>query len=179
MARLRKSLKRAGLLPVGDSAPAAASASVNFQYGRDWGDTSQLSVELMCFRDDVKPGQGGLGKAEHAWNVIGMLWPATSRKPFLRNPWSERMIAEASRHNFLSVSGCASSSKSDTSAVWAIVNWLADPLGTKVLCTSTTLRESRKRIWDSIEDYWNALPYDVRAIGKLVTSFGLIRLPGS
>lgn len=89
------------------------------------------------------------------------------------------MITEACRHNFLSVSGCASSSKTDTFAVWAIVNWLADPLNTKVLCTSTTLRESRKRIWGSIEDYWNALPDNVRSVGKLVSSFGLIRFADS
>ena len=89
------------------------------------------------------------------------------------------MISEASKHNFLSVSGCASSSKTDTFAVWAIVNWLADPLNTKVLCTSTTLRESRKRIWGSVEDYWNALPDNVRSVGKLVSSFGLIRFADS
>jgi hypothetical protein len=86
------------------------------------------------------------------------------------------MIDEWSKHNFSSVSGCASSSKTDTAAVWGIVNWLCAPLDTKVLCTSTTLRESRKRIWGSIEDYWNALPDEVRSVGKLASSFGLIRL---
>ena len=86
------------------------------------------------------------------------------------------MVEEWCNYNFSSVSGCASSSKTDTAAVWGIVNWLAAPLDTKVLCTSTTLRESRKRIWGSIEDYWNALPDGIRVVGKLASSFGLIRL---
>lgn len=150
--------------------------SGKIKYGRDWGDMDDLAIEFMCFRDRRSTADGGLGPAEHFWNLAACLWPASSRKPFLRNPWSERMIEEWCRYNFSSVSGCASSGKTDTAAVWAIINWLADPLGTKVLCTSTTLRESRKRIWGSIEDYWNALPDGVRIFGKLVSSLGLIRL---
>lgn len=167
---------RAGRKPVsGVKAPQTAIPG-NFIYGRDWGDSSPLSIELWCFRDGLTAAQGGLGKAEHFWNIVSILWPATSRKPFIRNPWGERMIDEWCKYNFSSVSGCASSSKTDTAAVWGIVNWLAAPLETKVLCTSTTLRESRKRIWGSIEDYWNSLPDDVRGVGKLASSFGLIRL---
>jgi hypothetical protein len=146
------------------------------KYGQDWGDMSDLAIEFLCFRERRTASNGALGPAEHFWNLATILWPATSRKPFLRNPWSERMIEEWCRYNFSSVSGCASSGKTDTAAVWAIVNWLAAPLDTKVLCTSTTLRESRKRIWGSIEDYWNALPDEVRELGKLVSSLGLIRL---
>ena len=148
----------------------------NYLYGRDWGNMSSIEIELVCFIKGLSVNDGGLGKAEHFWNIATMLWPASSRKPFFRNPWGERMIDEWCKYNFSSVSGCASSSKTDTAAVWGIVNWLAAPLDTKVLCTSTTLRESRKRIWGSIEDYWNALPDGIRIVGKLASSFGLIRL---
>ena len=160
-------------------APAAVvqpPAPGNFKYGRDWGKSSDLDIELMCFREGLSAADGGLGKEEHFWNIVAILWPAGCRRPFLRNPWGERMVRAWCQHNFVSVSGCASSSKTDTSAVWAIVNWLCDPLNTKVLVTSTTLRESRKRIWGSIEEYWIALPAEVSAIGKLATSFGIIRL---
>jgi hypothetical protein len=166
--------KKVGRRPIHTSPPPAVPG--NFRYGRDWGDRSDLAIELACFLAGLEPAQGGLGKSEHFWNIVSVLWPATSRKPFIRNPWGERMIEEWCKYNFSSVSGCASSSKTDTAAVWGIVNWLAAPLDTKVLCTSTTLRESRKRIWGSIEDYWSALPDEVRALGKLASSFGLIRL---
>ena len=167
---------RAGKKPVSPVVASQPPIPGNFFYGRDWGEMNQLQIELVCFLSGLSVADGGLGKAEHFWNVVAMLWPATSRKPFFRNPWGERMVEEWCNYNFSSVSGCASSSKTDTAAVWGIVNWLAAPLDTKVLCTSTTLRESRKRIWGSIEDYWNALPDGIRVVGKLASSFGLIRL---
>lgn len=156
--------------------PTASSGYVI--YGRDWGKMTQLEVELYCFREDIGPAQGGLGKAEHYWNIIAILWPddGECRKPFLRQPWSERMTTAASNNQMLSISGCSGSGKTDWAATWAIVNWLCDPLGTKVMVTSTSLKASRRRIWGSIEDYWTALPPQVKALGKLVTSFGLIRV---
>ena len=167
---------RTGRKPVGQISTLQPTTAGKFLYGRDWGELPDLMIELKAFQLKLSVADGGLGQAEHFWKIVGMLWPGTSRKPFLRNPWGERMIDEWCKYNFSSVSGCASSSKTDTAAVWGIVNWIAAPLDTKVLCTSTTLRESRKRIWGSIEDYWNALPDEVRGIGKLASSFGLIRL---
>jgi len=167
---------RAGKKPVRPVVAVQPPVPGNFLYGRDWGEMNPLQIELVCFLSGLSVADGGLGKAEHFWNVAAMLWPATSRKPFFRNPWGERMTEEWCKYNFSSVSGCASSSKTDTAAVWGIVNWLAAPLDTKVLCTSTTLRESRKRIWGSIEDYWNALLDGARMIGKLASSFGWILL---
>jgi hypothetical protein len=65
----------------------------------------------------------------------------------------------------------------DFAAVWAILNWLADIPNTKILVTSTSLKESRKRIWGSVCEYWGAAP---GLPGKLVDSIGMIRsmLPG-
>lgn len=60
----------------------------------------------------------------------------------------------------------------DFFAVWAIVNFICAPYDTMVLVTSTTLKDSRKRIWGSIRDYWQAAP---PLPGKLVDSMGLIR----
>lgn len=62
---------------------------------------------------------------------------------------------------------------SDFFAVWAIVNWLCAPTQTMVMVTSTTLKESRRRIWGSIRDYFQAVP---GLPGKVVDSMGHIRL---
>jgi hypothetical protein len=83
---------------------------------------SCIEIELVCFIKGLSVNDGGLGKAEHFWNIATMLWPPSSRKPFFRNPWGERMIDEWCKYNFISVSGCASSSKTDTAAVCGIVN---------------------------------------------------------
>jgi hypothetical protein len=139
---------------------------------------SDLEIELYCFREGLSVDDGFPGKAENFWNIVSVLWPddGVCRKPFLRQPWAERMTQAASDHQMLSISGCSGSGKTDWAAVWGIVNWLCDPLGTKVMVTSTSLKASRRRIWGSIEDYWLALPDSIRLLGKLVTSFGLIRV---
>jgi hypothetical protein len=157
---------------------APATTPGTLRYGRDWGEMTDLEIELYCFREDVSALDGGLGKAGHFWNIVAILWPddGECRKPYAKHPWAERMVEAASTHQMLSVSGCSGSGKTDWAAVWAIVNWLCDPLGTKVMVTSTSLKASRRRIWGSIEDYWMAMPSPVRALGKLVTSFGLIRV---
>lgn len=178
--KARSARTSSGQKPVGSVAQSAVSKPVlgNIKYGRDWGGMSDLEIELYCFREDIQPEDGGLGKAEHFWNITPLLWPDDGEcsKPFLRQPWSERMTIAAAKHQMLSISGCSGSGKTDWAAVWAIVNWLCDPLGTKVMVTSTSLKASRRRIWGSIEDYWTAMPPPVKALGKLVTSFGLIRV---
>lgn len=150
-----------------------------YKYGRYWPGASELDVELICFREDLSPEAGGLGRKEHFWNIVALLWGPESPKPFVRHPWADTMSEYASKHRFLSVSGCGSSGKTDFFAVWAIVNWLCDPTGTLVLVTSTTLKESRKRIWGAVVDYFQALPDAVRVIGKLVDSYGQIKLAES
>lgn len=128
----------------------------------------------MCLRFRLTPEQGGLGPVGHFKEVVKDLWPGKdNRKKFVWHPWADEMLEEAFRHNYLSVSGCANAGKSDFFAVFAIVSWLIDPVGTMVLITSTSLKESRGRIWGSVEEYWNAAP---QLPGKLVSSLGLIRL---
>lgn len=135
---------------------------------------NDLMIELMCFRHGIGPKQGGLGKAEHFWNVVKLLWgPQNQIKQFVRHPWAERFVSAACAHKFLAVGGCASSSKSDTAAIWSIVNFISAPLQTKVLVTSTSLKESRLRIWGSICDYLRAVP---GLPVKIVDSIGLVRL---
>jgi hypothetical protein len=82
------------------------------------------------------------------------------------------MAEAASKHIYLGLSGCASSGKTEFGAVWAIVNWLADPRETLVICTSTSLKESNRRIWGRIKQFWQAAP---SLPGKLVDSMYAIR----
>lgn len=144
------------------------------RYGEEWPDgTTDLTIELIAFTDGWAPEDGGLGKVNHFWNLVEMLWNRPgSPKRFERHPWAERMAEAACEHDYLSVAGCASSGKTDFFAVWGILNYLGDPRHTMVLVTSTSLKDSRKRIWGAIRDYWQAVP---GLPGKLVDSLGLIR----
>ena len=137
--------------------------------------TNEVTMELHAFLDARDPEKGGLGQFEHFKNAVDLLWndpqKPTSRN-FIWSPWAEDMLYEACDNQYLSIAGCASSGKSDTMALWGIINYLADPYNTLVIVTSTTLREARRRIWKSITELWSAvhgLP------GKMVPSLGQIK----
>jgi hypothetical protein len=146
------------------------------KYGLEFPDgTNDLTVELFCFLHGREPDKGGLGKYEHFKNAVDLLFN-NKEKPTARgfswNEWNEDFVWLACQHQYLSVAGCASSGKSDTAAMWGIINYLADPTGTLVLATSTTLREARRRIWKSMTELWSAVP---GLPGKIVPSLGQIK----
>lgn len=137
---------------------------------------NMLAVELWCFLHGLGPEVGGLGKYQHFKNSVD-LWfndpKVDCTKRFDWHPWAVEMAQAACENQYLAIAGCASSGKTDFAAMWALINWLAAPLNTMVLVTSTTLKDSRRRIWGSVREYFQArqgLP------GKLVDSYGLIRL---
>jgi hypothetical protein len=102
--------------------------------------------------------KGGELPEYHFKRIVSALWPEDGPKPFVWHPWAERMLEASCRNKYLAVAGCASSGKTDYFAIWAIVNFIVAPYDTMVLVTSTTLKDSRKRIWGSIRDYWQAAP---------------------
>jgi hypothetical protein len=144
-----------------------------WQYGRWWSKKiDQFNRELYSFRNPVPVEKGGELREHHFKRIVSALWPEDGPKPFVWHPWAERMLEAACNNQYLAVAGCASSGKTDAFAIWAIVNFIVAPYDTMVLVTSTTLKDSRKRIWGSIRDYWQAAP---PLPGKLVDSMGLIR----
>ena len=152
------------------------------KYGVEWPvvcEHDPLTIELRCYAAGWSEERGGLGKVGHFKEAVNLLWgPDNETKQFIWNPWSERMLEEAVRWKYLSVAGCASSGKSLFFAVYAIINWLCDPVNTTVLITSTSLKESKGRIWADVEDYWNAAQkrWNDALPGKVVSSLGLIKL---
>ena len=140
-----------------------------------------LELELLCFKVDWHQN-GGLGAAGHFKNAARMLWPTPEDcgekrgKPFYWHPWAERGLDVLCRYQYPALSGCASSGKSELGAIWAIINWLAAPAETIVLVTSTSLKDSRKRIWGSIVEHFQACP---ALPGKLIDSEGIIRTVGA
>lgn len=140
---------------------------------------SVLDIELYCFRTGRTIDQGGLGKAEHFWKVVSYLWgpknPVGNRtKLFIRNPWSEDMIDEACVNRYIGVGGPANCSKSETFALWLLINYLADPRNVLGIMISTSLKEARKRIWGSLVEFIRAIPAPGLPL-KIVDTQGIIR----
>lgn len=134
------------------------------KYGLEFPESwSALDIELYCFRIGRPVEKGGLGKVEHFWKVVSILYgqnnPVKNRtKLFIRNPWSERMIDAACSHRYIAVGGCAGSTKSATYAMWLLVNFLADARNTLGVMLSTSLSAARQRIWGLLVEFVQAVP---------------------
>lgn len=119
-----------------------------------------------------------LGEAEHFRRMMSVVLGGGAN-PFEWNPNATRIVDEYFKNKFLAIAGHGSSSKTDTIAVIAIGEFFASPIDTGILVTSTTLAESRGRVWGRIEYYWqDACDFfggEKNAPGELVSSSGIIR----
>lgn len=120
---------------------------------------------------------GSLGKYEHCKRGMEMIWGLNTRKPIVFSPYAERMLKALCSKQFLAIGGHASGGKTYVPAAWGVWNYLCYPINTKVLITSTSLKDSRGRIWGDVEEFWNAAAdaYSGDVPGKLVSSDGIIR----
>lgn len=156
------------------------------RYGQDWAASlTDLEIELYCYLHNFTQEQGGLGRAGHFQNAVELIWGKHNRKKrCIIHPWWERINeaacdeevlanGETRQRRYLGVSGAALSGKSDYAAVKAIIDWMADPINTLVLCTSTDLKQSKMRVWGRIMSYFEAIPAGI-APGTLAASQGII-----
>lgn len=154
-------------------------APYNYRYHAD-AELSPFQIELISYREGRSIEKGGLGRAGHFRRITEALYGPKSPKHFIWHPWAERMNEVVHAHPLtqapyphVAIHGCGSSGKTDFTAVYGIVNWLCDPKRTLVLCTSTDLKASRKRIWGSVVQYYQ--PIASMAPGKLIDSQGILR----
>ena len=154
------------------------------RYGLEWPDnTSDLRIELFCFRDGAKALGGDIDdRPFHFKQVVKMLWGPKSKKHYVWDPWTDKMLEAACEQKFLYFAGCAGSRKSTFGAVWSLVSWLCAPATTLVLIASTSLTEARRRIWGQVEEFFtagcesmNTMQKGATLPGKIVSSVGKIR----
>lgn len=152
------------------------SSTTYEKYGLEWDSRyhNDLFVELFAYLNHpCDEGEGGrLTRLEHYWNAIDLLWNNNPRSPrkVVRNQWTNDMSEGMIYNRYCSLAGSASSGKSDAMAVYGIVNYMAAPLFTKVLLTSTTLTAAKLRVWKSVSELWlKEFP------GKMVQSNCLIK----
>ena len=125
------------------------------KYGVVWKNgLSDLHIELHAFRDGTeKYGGDKNNRPYHFKRIVSYYWGKGSKKPFVWNPWNEKMLHALCNNMRCAFCGSASSGKTYLMALWGVVNWLADPLNTLVLFTSTSLEDSRRRIWGDVEGF--------------------------
>lgn len=124
---------------------------------------SDLAVELTCYKYGRTPEQGGLGSIGHLHKISEIMFGPKSPCHFIWDPWSERAIEAVHRNPFTGkerphtgISGCASSAKLHSMGFYGLINWLCSPLDTYVFVTSTSISDSKQRVWKSIRKLFEA-----------------------
>ncbi len=125
---------------------------------------SQIELELFCYRIGHPPERGGLGRAGHFRKIAEMLFGPKSACPFTWNPWAERMTEVFHQHPITgkeyphcAASGCTNSNKSNFTGLYGLINWLAFPIDTFVFITSTSIPDSKHRVWKSVRKMFESL----------------------
>ncbi len=119
--------------------------------GKAIGPMPDWKIEAWMYLNAPRPAL----KARHFMRMISIIFASPlSKRPFVWNPNSVRICEAYFKYNYLGIAGHASSSKSETCAIIALGEFLADPANTAVLVTSTTIPDARQRIWARIEFYW-------------------------
>lgn len=136
-----------------------------------------IEMEMMRRKEEY---EGFRGFGYHFKELVTLVWGDQAWLfKIVWNPYLERMLQFSLMHKFLGIAGHASSSKSTFGALWALVNFLIEPEITKVFITSTTLEDSKQRIWGAVERYWDRLSEffggkEELLPGKMVSSRGHI-----
>jgi hypothetical protein len=123
---------------------------------------------------------------------VDIMWNNNPRSPrkVVRNDWTNTMSEGMIYNRYASLAGSGSSGKSDSMAVYGIVNYMAAPLTTKVLLTSTTLTAAKLRVWKSVSELWlkefpgkmvqsNCLIKGFNKVGALSEETGLKLIPAA
>jgi hypothetical protein len=145
------------------------------KFGVDLPDTeSELNVRLFLIGHNIE--RNGYTLADHYLWILPFLWDRGEEPMIRRNPWLDRMVHAACENDYLAVAGCASSGKSRGYAAFGLVFWMARPRSSTVIYTSTSLKDSQRRIWGDVLELWDALPTDEIGImpGRVMPSDGLI-----
>lgn len=133
---------------------------------------SEIELALLVFRWAHTPEQREFG----FWEFARIAWLkgdiSVQKDLYGYNPWSAQQIKDYCTHRFVAVGGSSNSTKSRTLAAFAIACWLCDPAETMVLLTSTSIRDSMKRVFKSVDELISPLikaklaPTKIRADGS-------------
>lgn len=137
---------------------------------------NDLELELLCFRTSRTMELGGIGKYGHFRNVCSIILPKLKW-----NPWLERMIESLCEDHYaikegpvilrkLAWAGAGSVGKTFAAALYGFIWFLADPLNSIVILTSTSAKMVRKRIWPEIARFYLQVRDNFGDCGHIIDS---------
>src|SRR5687767_3670191 len=152
-----------GRIPARSKRPLKAAAAKPPDFVRDargWIDkyglmfhpaSTEIEIELLCFRRGHPREDGGLGKYGHLKKALALIWP-----DLVRHEWMEWRLRKLCEYSTNAWAGSAVSGKSHDSILYAMVWWLALPEDSSVILTSTTGTLIKKRLWPVLTELFDS-----------------------
>lgn len=117
---------------------------------------SQFEIELLHIGAVDSEAIGGLAKSQHIKHVIQMLYPWVWK---YWHDWNDLCLFAWCNFQEIGMTGCASAHKTFTFSLLSWIEFLAKPMATSVVLTSTTLPSLRTRIWNEMMNFYNKSPH--------------------
>lgn len=130
-------------------------------YGATFQDGSSEAVIELAMAFNAEDGSGArlssasgfLGHYEHLHKAIDAIWNREGEF-FIWNEWSELLMKGFIENRESPVTGPSSSWKTTCLGCYIVCFWLADPLNSKVIPSSTSLGGLRERIWKDVLKFY-------------------------
>lgn len=117
--------------------------------------TPDYMIELhCCFRYELTVEDGGVGKKEHFWRFIEIMYPTfAQRDNYFMDVFFENVLSGNYKHYFCI--GPGGFGKTTLSALVAIGLWIENPSVNTVFACTTTISSSEGRIWGKIKEMYS------------------------
>lgn len=150
------------------------------KYGCEWPKgTPPAAIELYGFKEGhLRPGF--LSRYEHALNAIRIIWPhyplevKLPSSPYYKERGLDGLVVDNhfTKEAFyglctskkLALTGCASSSKSFSASMYALLMFYADPINTMIMLSTTSGDALKARIWGEIKKLHNEATFSMGEI---------------
>jgi hypothetical protein len=122
-------------------------------YGVKWAhNTHPLEREFLCIRNGGQwitenGSQAGMGMLFHYKAAIKIIWPEIKF-----HKWNELIMEQYFLHRTIGIIGAASTGKTNTAALLALMDYYTFPHNTTVMCCSTTKERLEDRIFGEIKN---------------------------
>ena len=134
--------------------------------------TPQIAVELLCYRQDRRPEQGGLGKLAHFRNAFRLMWPK-----YQWSEWVDEIVEAFVLYKWIYIIGHQRASKTYTIAHCMLLDYVAYPGATLSSLATVTFEGLTLRMWgDLMKAAETAEGMDVRQLFRLQSTTNKLRV---
>ena len=124
------------------------------KYGIKWPEgTEPLQIEMTLIKHRGIFNGKGLGLSQHILNARRIIWPELDDEKDGQR-WHQVCRETICSHKVTVLMGPGSSGKTHEASCYGLLRWMADPLNTCLLVSSTDMRGLRLRVWGEITALW-------------------------